>query len=74
MKKNIFILITFSLMILNYSATSAANWILDKSHSIFVFSINHLMVSDIRGSLKITKGSITTPNLDLYSNKNEHKY
>jgi polyisoprenoid-binding protein YceI len=54
-------------LLLSFSskAISQSTWELDDAHSNLRFSLTHLMVSEIEGSVKITEATITSPKEDF---------
>ncbi|MEO6133211.1 MAG: YceI family protein [Saprospiraceae bacterium] len=61
--------ITFLLLLFGASMSFISNpvdgWELDVAHSNLHFSVTHIMVSEIEGSIKITEATLTTPNDDF---------
>lgn len=41
------------------AVAGASSWKLDASHSSVLFSVKHMMVTNVRGSLQVTAGSLT---------------
>ena len=58
------ILLTVSIA-LSFTSITAQAWELDQSHSNLRFSVTHLMVSDIQGSIKIKEATLNTPKADF---------
>ncbi len=59
---SLFLLLTTTMA---FKTISVVDWELDTAHSNLHFAVTHLMVSEIEGSLKITKATLTTPNEDF---------
>lgn len=46
-------------------ATAQATWTFDDAHSNLQFSLTHLLVSEIEGSIEIKEATLITPNADF---------
>src|SRR4051794_14561956 len=57
------LLFAFSVALLSF--TVSTTWVLDTNHSNLVFSVGHLGVSEIVGSLHITQSTIIAQGEDL---------
>lgn len=55
-----FFTILFAYVLLS-AATGQTKWVFDDAHSSIRFTLTHLMVSDIEGSIKIREASLNAP-------------
>ena len=64
MKKILFLLLAITLCF-SFKSSPPATWSLDDAHSNLRFSLTHLMVSEIEGSVQIKEAALTTVNDDF---------
>lgn len=64
MRKVLFILVMVGIN-LPFKAITQSTWSLDEAHSSLRFSLTHLLVSEIEGSVKIKEATLTSPNEDF---------
>ncbi len=55
----------FFLVTLSFVTIPPITWELDQAHSNLRFTVDHLMVSDIQGSIKIKEATLATPKEDF---------
>jgi len=65
MKKISPLLVTITLLLFAFTVSSQTTWKLDPAHSNLGFSILHLMVNDVKGTVKITESTITQTKEDF---------
>ena len=61
----LFFSLLVSAFLFSFKSIPPATWTLDDAHSNLRFSVTHLMVSEIEGSIKISEATLTTPNDDF---------
>lgn len=52
-------------LLTSFKANEATTWALDNTHAKLGFTTTHLMVSDVEGSFKVFKATITAPKSDF---------
>lgn len=65
MKKVSLTLSAIAVLLLSFNTIAPSTWTLDESHSRLRFSVSHLMVSDVEGSVKMTEAIITASKEDF---------
>jgi polyisoprenoid-binding protein YceI len=48
-----------------FSASAQTTWVCDASHSNVLFTVNHLVISEVQGSFRVFDGKITASKPDL---------
>jgi polyisoprenoid-binding protein YceI len=65
MKIKLICLFVLVLFLFSFKPIELVNWKLDTNHSGLGFSILHLNISDLKGTVKMTKASLSVPNADF---------
>jgi polyisoprenoid-binding protein YceI len=64
-KLTLFSAVAVSALLLSFTILETSTWTLDKAHAKLGFSVRHLMVSDVEGSIKMTDATITASKDDF---------
>jgi polyisoprenoid-binding protein YceI len=64
MKDKSILILSSLFFFLSFKPNEPVTWMLDASHSSLGFSIVHLNISDLKGTVKMTKATLTMPNQD----------